>query len=114
MRDDAPGDGRQATRAGRRRRGWSDWLVSERGSRYSLGELRRLDAVGFHVHYQDGEGRLWRRVNDRAGNPVVLPFEVSRADVLAQVPIQRGAIQMIPVRADGSPAGTAPEMIHLP
>jgi hypothetical protein len=92
----------------------SSWLTNRFGAPYRLNAVRARGAVGFEVMHQDGEGRLWRRLCDDAGAPRVVSLDIARAAVLALVGARRGgAIQLIPVRGDGQPTGSPPEMVHL-
>ena len=113
MRDEVPGAPRPADPGEWQEPGRSSWLTNRFGAPYRLDAARAQGAVGFEVLHQDGEGRLWRRLCDGAGAPRVLPLTITRAAALALVGARVGALQLIPVRGDGLPTGSPPEMIHL-
>ncbi len=94
-------------RRGRPRR---TWLTDGRGRPYRLTPSRE-PAVGFQVMYQESEGRLWRRLTDGQGWPLVIPLTVTRVDFERRVERRAGTYQLLPVSSAGVLSGNPPEMI---
>lgn len=96
-------------RRGRPRR---TWLTDGRGRPYRLTPSRE-PAVGFQVMYQESEGRLWRRLTDGQGWPLLMPLTATRLEFERQVGRRPGTYQLLPVSNAGVLSGNPPEMIVL-
>lgn len=88
------------------------WLTDARGRPYRLAPSRE-PAVGFQVMYQESEGRLWRRLTDGQGWPLLMPLTATRSDFEQQVGRRPGTYQLLPVSSAGVLSGNPPEMIVL-
>lgn len=98
-----------ATRKRGRPRG--TWLTDGRGRPYRVAPSR--EAVGFQVMYQESEGRLWQRLTDDHGWPLVMPLTLTRLGFEQVVDRRPGSYQLLPVTSAGVLAGNPPEMIIL-
>lgn len=100
-----------ARKQGRPRTPRTSWLTDGRGRPYRVTPSR--EAVGFQVMYQEAEGRLWRRLTDGHGWPIVLPLTVTRLGFEQAVDRRPGSYQLLPVTSAGVLAGNPPETIIL-
>ena len=84
-------------------------MKDHRGRPYRI----HTETTGFQVMYQESEGRLWRRLTDGQGWPLLMPLSATRSDFEQQVGRRPGTYQLLPVSSAGVLSGNPPEMIVL-